>query len=407
VLARPCVSFSQLAICSHKTPALATQVAPGGLAAGPEVEKLLRMPVLKNRTVVEIARRVRAFLYLETGVVRNGEPGFGTDDHLRQELDEARTRIVRQERRIQRLHERLSGESLAENGRGSLAKQGPGASTPVFFVVGQGKSGTGWLKNMLDSHPEVLCKGEGRFFGRETRAEDLVDMQVGQAMRKKIAPSSLYNAMLNAEYLRLWIERSVWTRKGDPEEHLNELTRLAIDHFLKGELSKTKKKLVGDKTPLSSPEHVKEIATIYPRARVIHIIRNGRDQAISLMHHVWNKATDRGGVYKLEPAELAKRTAFYEDREAFLKSREGLLTEERLRSALAGWRANVSGATRYGPELLGENYTEVRYEDLLERPLEEARRLFGFLGAETGENVAQRCVESASFEALSGRERGT
>jgi hypothetical protein len=81
------------------------------------VEKLLRMPVLKNRTVVEIARRVRAFLYLETGVVRNGEPGFGTDDHLRQELDEARARIVRQERRIQRLHERLSGESLAENGR--------------------------------------------------------------------------------------------------------------------------------------------------------------------------------------------------------------------------------------------------------------------------------------------------
>jgi hypothetical protein len=341
------------------------------------------------------------------GIVRNGQTSFGSDDHLRHELDEARARIARQDRRIKRLQERLSSKKLAENGRRSPAKEGSDARTPAFFVVGQAKSGTGWLKKMLDSHPEVMCKGEGRFFGRDSRMEDLVDMQVGRAMRKKIAPGSLYNAIAESEYLRLWIERSVWTRKEDPEEHLNELTRLAIDHFLTNQLSKTKKRVVGDKTPLSGPEHVKEIATIYPEAKVVHIIRDGRDQAISLMHHLWNKAADRGGVYELEPAELAKRAAFYEDRDAFLGSGEGLFTEERLRSAIASWRENVSGAIRHGPELLGENYTEVGYEDLLDRPLEEAGRLFAFLGAKTGEKVVQRCVESASFEALSGRERGT
>jgi hypothetical protein len=38
---------------------------------------------------------------------------------------------------------------------------------PVFFVVGQGKSGTGWLRKMLDYHPEELCRGrEGFSVGR-------------------------------------------------------------------------------------------------------------------------------------------------------------------------------------------------------------------------------------------------
>ena len=35
-----------------------------------------------------------------------------------------------------------------------------------FLVTGLGKSGTRWLTKILDSHPEVLCKGEGRFSPR-------------------------------------------------------------------------------------------------------------------------------------------------------------------------------------------------------------------------------------------------
>ena len=115
--------------------------------------------------------------------------------------------------------------------------------TPVFFVTGLGKSGTRWLTKILDSHPEVLCKGEGRFFSAGWMRADL------DPANESALPSSLYYALTHSEHLRLWIERSVWSRDGDPDEHIDALMRLATEYFLTAELSKTGKRLVGTSRP--------------------------------------------------------------------------------------------------------------------------------------------------------------
>ena len=249
--------------------------------------------------------------------------------------------------------------------------------TPVFFVVGQQKSGTTWLMRMLDAHPEVLCRGEGRFFGRTWRQETVREKDA------KRPPSSLYNAVLGAEYLRLWIERSVWSRDDDPDEHVENLLRMAVDYFLMAELSKTGKRLVGDKSPLLSPDTMREISAVYPEARVIHIIRDGRDAAVSAAHHAHNfgRAREKGGDGLFEPAQIRKLAA--------------------------DWNARVGRAVEDGPRLFGDRYAEVRYEDLLARPEEEMARLLRFMGAAADERSVGRCVGAASFERLSkGRTRG-
>ena len=275
-----------------------------------------------------------------------------------------------------------------------------GDGMPVFFVVGLAKSGTTWLMKTLDAHPEVLCKGEGRFFGEEYRREVLAQTQTKQQ------PSSLYNALLGSEYLRLWIERSVWSRDDDPDEHTRELLRLATDYFLMQELSKSGKKVVGDKTPLLGPTFVEEISEIYPEAKVIHIIRDGRDQAVSFIHQQGNRAK-RGRTHRLSPEELAKSEAYRRSPQELSETGEGMFAEKTLRKAADNWALRVGKAVEDGPALFGESYTEVRYEDLLERPNEEARRLFEFLGVDTRESLVDRAVRSASFEKLSkGRERG-
>jgi hypothetical protein len=275
----------------------------------------------------------------------------------------------------------------------------PGRQMQVFFIVGRARSGTTWLRGMLNSHPEILCWGEGRFFERNFRLEDFEQSQL-----INLLPNSLYGAILESMHLRAWIDRAVWAKGKGTDEHLASLARLAIAYFLAEQLSKTDKRIVGDKTPFVSAEVFEEIAAIYPEARVIHIIRDGRDATVSLMHHMWNYAKDRGGIYDLEPEELERRDAYRSGSPVALA--EGLFTKERLTSLASDWSSGVGRAIEDGPALLGDNYTEVRYEDLLEQPLEEVRRLLEFLGAGADESTVVRLVEKSSFERKSDRERG-
>jgi len=254
---------------------------------------------------------------------------------------------------------------------------------------------------MLDSHPEVLCQGEGRPFGRNFRREHL------KQRKMSYPPTSLYNAIASSEDLRYWVERSVWTRDDNADELLASLTGLAIEHFLTRHLSKTGKRLVGDKTVLLSAEIMREMSRICPEARVIHIVRDGRDVAISATHHGWNQAEDKGGTHRIKPEQLAKREAYRKDPQALLERGGGIFPDGELSKSAARWSARVGNAVKDGPALFGANYAEVRYEDLLEDTPKELKVLLEFLGADAGEQVVKRCVDAASFENLSGgRRRG-
>ncbi len=245
---------------------------------------------------------------------------------------------------------------------------------PIFFVVGFAKSGTYWLTRILDSHPEILCKGEGIFFGRGA--------ELGNR-RGLLTPTSLYGALADSEHLRAWVERSIWTRGDDVDRHLTKLTRMAIKYFLGEKLTASGKRIVGDKTPFVTEECLREIKLIIPEAKVIHIIRDGRDIAVSATHHLWNHAIDAGGHLNLKPEELAKRDAYRRDPEGFVASGESIFDEEMLRKGFAeSWSNMTTRAVDDGPAILGDNYIEVRYEDLLIQSIREVVRLLKFLGAD-------------------------
>jgi hypothetical protein len=354
-----------------------------------------------NRIVLRLRRNIRRSLYAKVEMTGLGsimsnhrKRCQGLRPALKKMSRIANGQIANRNEELIRLRAELAREQAAARLRGS--KESP----PVFFVVGMAKSGTTWLMRILDAHPEVLCKGEGRFFGRDYRREILAQMETNQQ------PSSLYNALLNSEYLRLWIVRSVWSRDGDVDLHLDNLTRLATDYFLTEQLLNSEKRIVGDKTPLLGKKHVEEMSTIYPEAKVVHIIRDGRDQAVSFMHQQGNRAK-RGSTHRLSPEELSKSEAYRKNPQELLGAGEGMFAERTLRRSARNWAVKVGDAVEHGRALLGTNYTEVRYEDLLEHPHEETKRLFEFLGADASEKVVEHCVISASFEKLSrGRERG-
>jgi hypothetical protein len=337
------------------------------------------VPIFKSRKAFETLRGAKTFLGAAANTIRS------------KTSRQARRQIAVKDGEIAALRRELA----LVRGDGSVPDPA-GVSPPVFFVVGYQKSGTTWLMLMLDSHPEILCRGEGRFFGGGWRQKSLKREEVQRP------PSSLYNAMLDAEYLKLWVERSVWSRNDDADEHLVNLTRMAIDYFLEGELLKTGKRMVGDKSPLLTPETLKEIGEIYPEAKVIHLIRDGRDAAVSAVHHTWNfgRANKRDEV-------SAKREAYRRNPRQLRETGESIFEGNHIRKLAADWSARVGRAIDDGPASLGTNYREVRYEDLVERPKEEVGRLLEFLGADASEKTVERCVSSASFERLTkGRNRG-
>ena len=343
------------------------------------------MSVSKDSTASKVARKIRTFLTPDTGIVARMVLGKS-----------AQQQIASQDKKILALR-----RELAQTHGAVRSLDSSGESTPVFFVVGRQKSGTTWLMETLNSHPEILCQGEGRPFGRNWRQEHLKQKQASYP------PSSLYNAIASSEDLRYWVERSVWSRRDNTDEHLANLTGLAIEYFLTQQLLKTGKRLVGDKTVLLSPEIVEEISKICPKAKVIHIIRDGRDVAVSTIHHRWNQAEKQGPIDALSPEMLAKREAYRKDPQRLLRAGEGIFTDGLLERYATRWGASVGKTIDDGPSFLGANYAEVRYEDFLERPEEEVKRLLKFLGAEADQQTVRQCVGAASFEKLSGgRGRG-
>jgi glycosyltransferase involved in cell wall biosynthesis len=274
-------------------------------------------------------------------------------------------------------------------------KSGPA----LFFLVGRAKSGTTWLMRILNAHPEIVCKGEGRFFGRSYRLP-------GQETRT-IPARPLSGAFAASDSLRSWLERSVWARDGDAEHHLTELTRLAVDYFLGVHREQTGKRIAGDKTPFLTTDTVREISRVHPSAKVIHIIRDGRDVAISAKHHVWNRSSDAGGIHDLDPEDRETRDAYRSDPDGFKRSGRSIFSPDWLDGTATEWARMVEQGRSDGRELLGDLYLEVLYEDLLEEPDAMVGTILQFLTASRQAQTVRACIDQASFErATGGRKRG-
>jgi hypothetical protein len=380
------------------------------------------MPLYKISNVLQL-RGISAFFSLEAGLTRGPVPDSDqVVAELRRTLAERDRQLKALRRQVEKHRFDESRSAVGQNARSSVPsparsrpapKEVPGAigrgrvtrgraaaeSPPLFFIVGNGKSGTTWLMRLLNFHPEVLCRGEGRLFEKDWHRPDLRDTKAS------VPPRSLYGALHHADDLWLWVQRSLWARSDEPEYYLDELSGLAIEYFLERELVKSGKKVVGDKTPTTSPDVIKEIHRLCPGAKVIHIIRDGRDIEVSWLHHQWNRSKDQGGIQELEPEDIERREAYRQDPEKL--RRLGFFDEVKLRAGAREWRSRIETLCSDGPELLESNYVETRYEDLLRDTASEMGRLLEFLEVSPDEDVIRRLVDQASFESTSGgRQRG-
>ena len=229
------------------------------------------------------------------------------------------------------------------------------ASLPVFFVGGLPRSGTTWVQQLLNAHPNVVCLGESHFMN------DLVPtLAAGAAAygkrraegRDTWAPtvrgprSALLAPMMQAAFLAL-VQENLGGRP---------VAGLAA---------------IGEKTP-DNIMHLPKIWSIFPKARFVNVIRDGRDGAVS----------------------------------AFIRFRSKLAPDmtrrDYMRAYGEGWSTRIRAARSLAR---GHAYHEIRYEAMHADPVAEASRLFGFLGADAGQGPVRAALAAASFESLSGGRR--
>ncbi len=237
-----------------------------------------------------------------------------------------------------------------------------------FFIFGHARSGTTLLTRLVRLHPEVHCNYQAHFFTRPP----------------------LLNALVSDPEVGAWLGRrsNRWNQGSD----LSALVlRAAADIILEREARQVDKRIVGDKSPnsLMDGDAVRLMQAVYPDARLVFIVRDGRDAAVS---HRFQSFID--AAHHLSNEDLRIRDEFSRQPELFMNGERSIFTEKGIRRAAEGWVHNVVETDRAGRALYPGKYWSLRYEDLLKQAWEEMRRLWNFLGADENASGLREALDA-------------
>jgi hypothetical protein len=205
------------------------------------------------------------------------------------------------------VHERAEDEAPVE---GVPGHEGP----PAPFVVGVTRSGTTLLRMMLDAHPQLTIPPETHFI------PDLIEA----SREEQASPESLHEVVVgNRRWGDFHLDSDALLERFEAIQPLNagDAIRAFFDLYAEGQ----GKPRWGDKTPIYI-NRMMLIERALPEARFIHLIRDGRDAALSRAKRVLKEPTP---MFK-----VAER-----------------------------WRNRILRAREQGPRL--NHYLELRYEDVV------------------------------------------
>ena len=223
-----------------------------------------------------------------------------------------------------------------------------------FFILGHARSGTTLLMRLARLHPEVHCNYQGHFFTRQP----------------------LLKSMVNTPEAEEWLTRK--SNRWNQGRDLSPLVlRAAADFIMERDAAKEGKMIVGDKSPSSTihGQAVRDMHSIYPDAKLVYIVRDGRDVLIS---ERFRNFVEESKFLSAEDKRIIEELRA--DQNLFTNGTRSIFTEAFIRRVAAGWVQNLQETEDEARKLFGDKFLGMRYEDLLSTPFEEMTRLWEFLG---------------------------
>jgi hypothetical protein len=318
------------------------------------------MPVFDSRTVIELARGIRAFLKLEAGLTRGEIPARDQDvseqpDSHAGELARVRMRLEEKEREIAGLKQRLAAPAPMASGV---------SPENIVWIFCSNRSGSTWLSSMM-----------GEVEGHEVWNEPLVGKLFGDLYYVGAAGHQKVKHYILGDYHKgSWLD--------------------SIQSFVLSEATARFPEVAGRgyliiKEPNGSIG-APLLAEAMPASRVIFLVRDPRDVAASGLDAArkgswqYENAADRGWK-----------------REALADNQPDVWVRRRAQNYVrhAG-KARDAYEAHKGPKVL------IRYEELREDALGTMERLYSTLGIQVREEELARAVEKHAWENIPEKEKG-
>ena len=237
-----------------------------------------------------------------------------------------------------------------------------------FFILGHARSGTTLLTRLVRLHPEVHCNYQAHFFTRRPLLKSLVD---------------------SAE-VEEWLTRK--SNRWNQARDLSPLVlRAAADFIFEREAAKAGKRIVGDKSPSSTihGQAVRDMHAVYPDAKLVYIVRDGRDVLIS---ERFRNLVEESRFLRAEDRRIIEELR--KDSTQFTNGERSIFSENMIRRVAKGWVTNLQETEDEGRRLYRRNFFGLRYEDLLYDPFREMTRLWKFLGVKQVDKSLEKKVKA-------------
>lgn len=211
----------------------------------------------------------------------------------------------------------------------------------IFFVRGFQRSGTNWVCNLLNLHPDISCIGEFHFSNLFKVAQSIKQRQYGLISNK----SQIFTTQFET-----FIESTIKEYCG---------------HQL----------FCGDRTP--EPLN----ATIVNNKNYILIQRDGRDCTVSWAYHLLRME------HKLDQGMQSRKKIFQEDSNYFEENKKELLSNKFVKQLSIKWNnrilSDAETIKKVQNKELSINVLPIKYEQLLQDTDLYRDKMYSFIGTET------------------------
>lgn len=251
------------------------------------------------------------------------------------------------------------------------------------FIIASPRSGTTWLSKMLNVHPAIYCV-ERRLFGNYA---DLIEDKGATDTRLRVTLDKYVNSLV--------------LHHGFSQSNKTKLLQSMINTIIKEEHSYSGKKIMIDKiTPYlnTSALVIDQITRFFPKAKIIYLVRDGRDVLTSGVFHWFNKQPK--GT-ELNDFEIKRRELFFNKNEAKIKR---FFQDSEIEQWANEWAQPIKTINKAKQN---HDVKVIHYEDLLENPKEVLNEVLTFVKAKNTSSILNKSIEAGSFKMMSkGREQG-